>query len=463
MPTPSAIAPAKVNLTTALIGIINLGAGENSVHKTVALTGTINGVNDTFDIPDSELFDTAANNFVALSDGSPDVGATFSEGTGTGGADQIVFSVPPTTTAEATVFIGVRVNFGPPTPAVQVNTATAAELPGGLDAPEELPTSKRWQYGFPMNVMNVGAGRIPPLVLLLQGSGMDFTANAPDDYSVTSADEVTKGLAMEVWNGLDRRTVLEALADYTITFPSGDLATADFTIQGNYEAPVEEGPPTGLSKTAVQPPLVELLDFTIGYNGVTVTMNQGAPIGTGDTVLTVVSTTGVSAGDLAMPAGTNEIVKVVSVDSGTQLTVTRAARGSFAEAFADGTVLNFLQKVCGITATITCGNEINDRLCFNSAEGISGRDITSRATTIEVTMEQVPQSVLDMWDKLDTGVRGPVGFLIGSGTAERVAFFFPSCRVTNVADGTQDNFWTYTVSMSAKPSTNVPTMTARFF
>ncbi len=455
--------PYPYRLTRALATVEQF-KGQDDIRRTVSLEGTVDGVNVDFDIPGSDEphQQIVAGDFTAYADGAPDGGAVFAEGAGTGGKDRITFSVAPTTSAQADVLQGVPLNLGEFEIETETEQVERVSLGRSLDARAPIPGARSSRARFSLPLMGLGTGLIPPVVAVLQGAGFEPFIEGTD-FAFQLTDQDPKSLTLYAWLGATLRKMTGAHADFTVDVQAGQPATVNATVAGAFHVPVDKGYPAGLQDPPGEEPIAQVLDLTLGYAGATPVIDNGGGYGTGDTALTVDDTTGLSKDDLLSAGDAGELMRVDSVDSGTQLTVTRGVRGTVAAALADGQQLKRVYRVVCPRFSLSLGNDLSRRADVNSAHGIHSQNITGRAPTGTFTVEQVSEAERGFFDEFLNGARVPLGFSIGLTPGERVAVMLPAARLSVIEDVEVDGFWHYTLTYALEPVEGVGAVKIKFY
>jgi len=94
---------------------------------------------------------------------------------------------------------------------------------------------------------------------------------------------------------------------------------------------------------------------------------------------------------------------------------------------------------CAESFTITYGNEINERLCINAADGYSGSEISDRTPTMTVNPEGSLEVYTNMWGDFSKGEEVPVHLRVGSVLGNMVRFYADNATYTGIAISDRNN------------------------
>jgi hypothetical protein len=177
-----------------------------------------------------------------------------------------------------------------------------------------------------------------------------------------------------------------------------------------------------------------------------------------DLTLLVNSTAGLAVNDILRFDGLGEYIKVVTVNSGTSITVTRGHYGTTAVAVADNQAVQQMNKVCADEWTLDLGIALATELCGNAEEGVKGQDITDRTMTGTFLIRATTEAQHAYWTNFTDQVAEDVAFYIGSGANGRLGFVMPRAYLTLPEDQNVRENWSLNLNYSIQPTPLEPAL-----
>ena len=97
---------------------------------------------------------------------------------------------------------------------------------------------------------------------------------------------------------------------------------------------------------------------------------------------------------------------------------------------------------------VSVGNTVVQVPDANSVDGEKGGEITGRASTVNLTIEQTGIAALNVQALADAGTTVPVGVEIGTDSGNRFAIIARSAQIAEIADGEDEGIATYQITVN---------------
>lgn len=451
--------PCNTNLVndTLLLFAIEDAEGVDSVQKTGLSLGTGNDVLLAFDIPNSHLPDhqTVENDVTVYVDGTPadPDDYTFSEGTGTGGRDQIIFDDPPGDGDVLTIDCkqGIPLLIADATLTVNSNPITRGAYPGGGSPLPDMPGMITAEFSFQTEVKGsaVAVDRPPNWGHLLKCVGFSETINAAANVTYQTG-VCAYSSTIYFYRGGSRLEIATGVRlSPTFEFPAGDIPRISWSGAGRFAQPVDKDLASGLTFDDHRPPICENMELTLGATGVTTAVDNVAGYSAVATDIVVDDASVFAVGDIVNPAGSLEIVKVTAIDNDTEtITVIRGYFGTTASPMVDdqGLLQLFSTAVCP-TFNMETADNTTPRMDVNSPRGLKSNLWAGRQPTATLDLDQFPLAEKNYFIALESSDKQMFAWRLDGGSTNRVEFFAPAARVTGVQTNEGDSRWVDQVSV----------------
>lgn len=152
-------------------------------------------------------------------------------------------------------------------------------LQRGTLSPSEPKIGKRWiEVAFECELKGSGsAGTAPKLGDLLEACGMSETVSAGSSVTYLPSSGTMKSVTLYVYDKQDSGSavlhkVTGARGNFNIVAEAGQIARAEFTLRGIYNAPTDVADPSAPTFESTKPPIVESSQFSL--NSVTTLVVQ---------------------------------------------------------------------------------------------------------------------------------------------------------------------------------------------
>lgn len=423
-------------LLDLLIGV-ETTEGVDSVFKAGVSVGIGDGATTDFDVPNSPALDTVSNWFTVYVNGGA-VAATFSEGTGTGGADEFILAVAPgigdVITADVVQGITCRTREFVPDP--QFEQVERLFTGKSFEPLAPIVGAKGVQFSFSTEFVGSGVATkdVPPeWGPLMRGASFAqvITATQKVVYSPTLTTESITIYAFQDGR-LFRATGCRA--DLVVTLTAGEIGEMAWAVTGKYADVIDRARPTGLTDPTSIGPVVESMNLVTGVTSTATQINNVGGYSAVATALVVDSVAGLVVNDVVKFAGSQELAKITAINTLTNtLTVVRGEYGTPAAALADNQGVTKMFKGCAASVTFSLNPDISQVRCVNAENGVKGYSLTGRAPSFEVDYEAVLAAEHDFWADMKNATGVALALEVGTVAGNTLAIWAPQTRVNDIS------------------------------
>jgi len=392
--------------------------------------------------PISPALDTVSNWVQAYVNGVP-TATTYSEGTGTGGADELIFAVAPALAAVITADLvqGVTCRSFQFTPDPQFEQVERVFVGKSLEPLSPIVGAKGMQFSFDTEFVGSGVATkdVPPEWGPLMRGASFSQAITPTEKVVYAPTLATESITVYAFQDGRLFRASGCRADLQINLEAGSIGKMTWTITGKYADVIDRARPTGLTDPTSIGPVVQSVNLVTGQTTTATQINNVGGYSAVATALVVDSVAGLAVQDVVQFGGSQELARITAINTITNtLTVIRGEYGSPAAALVDNQSVTRLFKGCAASVVFSLNPEISQVKCVNATDGVKGYALTGRAPSYEVDYEAVLAADQDFWAAMKNATAIPLALEVGTANGNTLAIWSPRTRINDISVGDTD-------------------------
>lgn len=440
-------------LTDILLGV-ETTSGVDNVFKAGVSVGIGDGVDTTFNVPNSPALDTVSNWFQVYVNGAP-VAATFSEGTGGGGADEFILAVAPGIgdVITADVVQGITCRSFQFTPDPQFEQVERVFIGKSLEPLSPIVGAKGLQMQFDTEFVGSGVATkdVAPEWGNLMRAASFSQAITPTEKVVYAPTLSTESITVYAFQDGRLFRASGCRADLSINLEAGSIGKMSWTLTGKYADVVDRARPTGLTDPTSIGPVVQSVNLITGTTSTATQINNVGGYSAVATALVVDSVAGLVVQDVVQFGGSQELARITAINTLTNtLTVIRGEYGSPAAALVDNQAVTKMFKGCAASVVFNLNPEISQVRCVNATDGVKGYSLTGRAPTFEADYEAVLAAEKDFWANMKNADAVVLALEVGTVAGNTLAIWAPRTRINDIGVSDTDGIVHDTLTAQAE-------------